>query len=116
MVISIRGMPSIFHLNNFFRGGEGCEGSMDHSDLKRKLIKKAIRKHSYITPCANKKNFDDCFTYNNGRLYFWYNISTGSTKVISAVYSRGISVVTVMKTIWNSKILRVIKFLKCRAG
>ena len=53
-------------------------------ELKRKLIRKAKRKHSSIFPCARKKNLNACFTRVDDRLLLWYNTHDKSTHVVSA--------------------------------
>jgi hypothetical protein len=53
-------------------------------ELKRRLIKKAKKKHCHIFPCALKKDLNACFSVVDDRLFFWYNTHDKSTHVVSA--------------------------------
>ena len=50
--------------------------------LKQKLLQRAIKEHSKIQLCSDK-SFDECFTQEKGKLYFWFNNEDGNTHVIS---------------------------------
>jgi hypothetical protein len=53
------------------------------NDMKTRMIRKAERMHKKIFPCAEKADFDDCFTKNNDFVFFWYNTEDHSTHVIT---------------------------------
>jgi hypothetical protein len=52
--------------------------------MKITLFRKAILQHRAIMPCGSKTRFADCYTIDNGILRFWFNIASGTTKVLSA--------------------------------
>jgi hypothetical protein len=52
--------------------------------MKITLFRKAILQYRAIMPCGNKTSFSDCFTTENGKLYFWFNVESGTTKMLSA--------------------------------
>jgi hypothetical protein len=52
--------------------------------MKITLFRKAILQHRVIMPCGSKKRFADCYTTENGKLYFWFNVESGTTKMLSA--------------------------------
>ena len=52
--------------------------------MKITLFRKAILQHRAIMPCGNKTRFVDCFTIEKNKLYFWFNITSGTTKMLSA--------------------------------
>lgn len=51
------------------------------SNRKRVLIAAARRQHGEIQPCAGK-TFEECFTFERGELFFWFNVQNGNTKVL----------------------------------
>lgn len=51
--------------------------------LEKYLIKEATRKHKKIFPCAHKKDLNDCFTKDEGRLMLWFNTEDQSTHVVA---------------------------------
>ncbi len=55
---------------------------------KRLLIDFAMQQYEEIFPCANREKLDDCFTDDEGRLFFWFNTRDESTHVLS-VAKRG---------------------------
>lgn len=51
--------------------------------FKKLLIEKAIREHNEIIPVAQRSNFDECFTVDDGKLLFWFNTRKDeSTKMV----------------------------------
>lgn len=50
--------------------------------LKEKLYNKAIEKHEIIFPCREHKDFENCYTHENGKLHFWYNTEDGNTHML----------------------------------
>lgn len=58
------------------------------SDLKKKLIQKALRKHKKIYPCFEKNRLDSCFTLEKNELLFWFNTKDHSTHIMSAKIRR----------------------------
>jgi len=52
------------------------------SNVDRELMKKARKIYKRIYPVANRKHLAECFTSDAGARYFWFNTSTGSTKVV----------------------------------
>lgn len=51
--------------------------------LKQRLIREARLKHTKIYPCAEKRDFSECYTRSDDRLFFWYNTHDRSTHVVS---------------------------------
>ena len=49
--------------------------------IKKELIKKAHDLHGTIKPCGSFLSFDECFTESGGKIFFWFNDKTNSTKV-----------------------------------
>jgi hypothetical protein len=43
---------------------------------------KAMEKYSEIQPYATKKSLKECFTEEAGRIFFWFNVQGGNTKVL----------------------------------
>jgi|GEM_PF-1625592 hypothetical protein len=54
------------------------------TDLETKLMKRAAAIHDRIFPCASQHGFDQCFTREEGKLYFWYNTGDDSTHLLVA--------------------------------
>ena len=57
---------------------------MEHGDLMKRLIQKALDKHTNIYPCSNKHSLHDCFTREDNRLFFWFNTTDHTTRVLYA--------------------------------
>jgi hypothetical protein len=51
------------------------------SRRKRALIDQARKQHGQILPCAGK-TFEECFTFEGGELFFWFNLQDGNTRVL----------------------------------
>ncbi len=49
--------------------------------IKTRLFKKALKRHKKIFPCAKSRSFQECYTYYNKTLYFWYNTEDMNTHV-----------------------------------
>jgi len=54
---------------------------MNLETKKINLFIKAIRKYRYIQPLGGRE-FNDCYTIEKGKMYFWFNILSGSTKCL----------------------------------
>ena len=55
------------------------------NELKKEMVEKA--KHLYrnrISPCSTRRTFNDCFTVEDGKLYFWFNTEDNSTHILAA--------------------------------
>jgi hypothetical protein len=52
-----------------------------NATLKQKMIAIAQNQYGNIAPCANR-TMDECFTIENGELYFWFNSSDNSTHIV----------------------------------
>lgn len=59
------------------------EGFLDFSkgQEKQALMDQARKHYGEIWPCA-RKSWEECFTVIQGRLCFWFNDRTGSTRLI----------------------------------
>lgn len=53
------------------------------NEAKQTLIRDAIRQYKKIEPCTIAKTFDDCFTIEEGMLFFWFNTADNSTHVVA---------------------------------
>jgi hypothetical protein len=54
------------------------------TDLEEMLVHKANEKHTQIYPCPPRNDFEQCFTREKNRLFFWYNTEDQSTHVLTA--------------------------------
>ncbi len=54
---------------------------MTETEIKTKLIKKAIEKHGSIAPCGFEHTLLDCFTQEDGKWMLWYNVGE-DTRVV----------------------------------
>jgi hypothetical protein len=52
-----------------------------NATLKQKMMTIAQNRYGTISPCTNR-TMDECFTIENGELYFWFNSSDNSTHVV----------------------------------
>jgi hypothetical protein len=52
---------------------------MDMDGVKQKLFYEALNKYGHISPC-NDLDFRDCFTIEDDRVYFWFNVDN-TTKI-----------------------------------
>ena len=55
-------------------------------DIKQKLYNMAIEKHTEIFPCGGKENFDDCYTKQGTKLFFWFNTADENTHSVNIDY------------------------------
>jgi hypothetical protein len=51
------------------------------SDQQSKLIERAKTKYGAIYPCHGKSQWNECFTWENGRVIFWFNSRDHSTHI-----------------------------------
>jgi len=49
---------------------------------KQALIEEARKKYGEIRPSGAMDSLEDCFSVEEGRLYFWFNVQGGNTKVL----------------------------------
>ena len=52
--------------------------------LKEQLIANAISQHRKIFPCVGRHSLEDCFTFEKGRIVFWFNTEDHSTHMMLA--------------------------------
>lgn len=52
-------------------------------EFKQQLINAARAKHGKIYPCGNRATLADSFTYEDGQVFFWFNLADGNTKMTS---------------------------------
>ena len=52
------------------------------SEIQKRLIAQAKEQYKKIFPC-NGKTFNDCFTIERGKIYFWFNDIKCSTHMIA---------------------------------
>ncbi|MGM0461234.1 MAG: hypothetical protein ACQEQ4_02300 [Fibrobacterota bacterium] len=52
------------------------------SKEKLHLIEQALKKHAKILPCGTFASLMDCFTQEEGRLFFWFNTPDNSTHAV----------------------------------
>jgi hypothetical protein len=52
--------------------------------LEAKLMDQATAIHDKIFPCSATKEFEQCFTRDEGKLCFWYNTRDQSTHMVVA--------------------------------
>jgi len=52
------------------------------NDLKQALIDQARKQYGKIRPSGTMDSLEDCFSEEEGRLYFWFNVQGGNTKVL----------------------------------
>jgi hypothetical protein len=50
--------------------------------LKEQLVQKAIRLHGQISPAGRKASLEDCFTFEDSRVVFWFNDRSGNTRAL----------------------------------
>jgi hypothetical protein len=51
--------------------------------IKEKLKKQARKLYGEIIPAGNCKDFEECFTFHEDKILFWFNLKDQSTKLIS---------------------------------
>jgi len=54
------------------------------TELELRLVGQAEAIHEKIFPCPTRKEFDQCFTRDRGKLCFWYNTEDQSTHLLVA--------------------------------
>ncbi len=52
------------------------------SEIKLRLIQRAVDEHEKIFPCGNAAALNDCFTTAEDQLFFWFNTEDNSTHLI----------------------------------
>lgn len=55
------------------------------SNLEKRMIDRAAKKHKKIFPCAHRERLEDCFTKYEDFVFFWYNTEDQSTHVMTEV-------------------------------
>jgi len=50
-------------------------------NTERELMQRARRRYGKIEPCRGR-SFAQCFLKQNGMLQFWFNDSTGNTRLL----------------------------------
>jgi hypothetical protein len=53
------------------------------NEQKRKMIRTAKQQYTTIYPCSSKKNFGECFTFEEDHLVFWFNTADATTHVLT---------------------------------
>lgn len=53
-------------------------------ELHRRIIRRAIRKYHRVFPCLGKTSLEECFTQQEGKVFFWFNTEDCDTHVIVA--------------------------------
>jgi hypothetical protein len=54
------------------------------NNLKKNMIRKAMKRYKNIAPCAKHPSLEDCFTIEDDKIYFWFNTEDHSTHVVTA--------------------------------
>jgi hypothetical protein len=54
------------------------------TELEKNLVRKACEKHATIYPCGPQKRFEQCFTREKEKVYFWFNTEDESTHIVMA--------------------------------
>jgi hypothetical protein len=54
------------------------------NEIREQLIEQAIQRHRKIYPCANRRDFTECFTVTGNRVFFWFNTEDQSTHLVVA--------------------------------
>jgi len=84
MVIAHRGFMIVlvlyFPLNLF----QEYSDRLNMNDLKKNMIRKAMKRYKNIAPCAKRHSLEDCFTVEEDKIYFWFNTEDKSTHVLAA--------------------------------
>ena len=52
------------------------------SKLEKRIIEEASRRYEKIFPVIHKKKLQDCFTYWEDMVIFWFNTADCSTHII----------------------------------
>ncbi len=60
----------------------GFSDKITMNAIKRIMIKKAESRFKKILPCGQKRNLDECFTLEKGRVLFWFNTEDKSTHLV----------------------------------
>ena len=56
------------------------------SELERKMILQATKRHKKIYPCSNRDELSACFTRHEDMIFFWYNTEDKSTHLLTAEF------------------------------
>jgi len=54
------------------------------NQMKEEMIRRAQEAYREILPCTTKKDLNDCFTTEEGRVCFWFNTADKTTHMITA--------------------------------
>lgn len=54
------------------------------ADIETGLVEEARSIYQDISPCGGNSTFRECFTREDGKLFFWFNTADRSTRVLSA--------------------------------
>ena len=49
---------------------------------EKKLYKRAKEIYKHITPCGSKKDFSECFTKYENKIFFWFDTEDDSTHLL----------------------------------
>ncbi len=49
---------------------------------QKRIIKKAVKRHSRIHPCGDRRSLRECFTECNGKIVLWFDTDDQSTHAI----------------------------------
>ncbi|MGM0443728.1 MAG: hypothetical protein ACQEQV_06025 [Fibrobacterota bacterium] len=52
------------------------------NETMTELIDMARKKYNSIKPCGGYNNLDECFTQEEGKLFFWFNTQDKSTHAL----------------------------------
>jgi len=52
---------------------------MDH--IRKELLRETLDEYGEIYPACGRETLEECFTVEDSRVLFWFNDSTGSTRV-----------------------------------
>lgn len=52
-------------------------------EIKREMKQEAEKKHGKIYPAGKLRNFEDCFTVEEGKVLFWFNVEDQTTKTMA---------------------------------
>ena len=53
------------------------------NEMKKAMIRQAIKKYRQIYPCGIRKDLWDCFTVMDGRIVFWFNTADNTTHLLT---------------------------------
>jgi hypothetical protein len=50
--------------------------------IREQLLREAEKLHGKIVPTCSQSTLEECFTTENSKVIFWFNDTTGNTKVL----------------------------------